>query len=373
VTLGDLKGAKKAPIDDVIKSSRNLAGAIASIVNGLKTNNDDELSGALKKTTEEVKNVVVNTKGAAIDVSDDALRQNLLDSCKSVTAATSKYVATIKAKKRNPKSKQIEQQTSEASKGVADAISQIVTAAKDLGAKDVEDNLQNDLDAQAEAELLKTAKAIQDAANSLIAAKNARPKKVNVGEADVSEQIFDSAAAIARAAGVLVEAASVAQREIVSKGKQSVYMGKVYKRDPTWAQGLISAAREVASAVKDLVGEANKAANGGDETGVIAAAKAVSTATSHLVTAAKVKSDPNSPGQAKLAAAAKAVTAATNALVEAAVAFKESSNDAGPEDLDEGKLERVKEMEARMKILRLEKELELARTAQTNLHKKRYQ
>jgi hypothetical protein len=36
----------------------------------------------------------------------------------------------------------------------------------------------------------------------------------------------------------------------------------VYKRDPTWAQGLISAARSVAAVVQHLVQNANDAAQG---------------------------------------------------------------------------------------------------------------
>ena len=118
--------------------------------------------------------------------------------------------------------------------------------------------------------------------------------------------------AITKATGLLVQAATSAQKERIEKGRAGTG-GAVYRRDPTWSQGLISAAKAVAHATSTLVATANDAALGKiDEENLIAASKAVAGSTAQLVAATRAKSDPNSPTQAKLNTAAKAVTDATS-------------------------------------------------------------
>lgn len=55
--------------------------------------------------------------------------------------------------------------------------------------------------------------------------------------------------------------ATVCQKEIVVAGK-SAKTTNVYRRDPTWARGLISAAHAVAGAVQVLVTNASDVAQG---------------------------------------------------------------------------------------------------------------
>jgi tellurite resistance protein len=86
-----------------------------------------------------------------------------------------------------------------------------------------------------------------------------------------------------------------------------------------WLEGLISAARAVAEATRQLVHCANEAANGRlDEAALIASSRTVASATAQLVAATRAKSDPMSKTQAKLDAAAQAITKATAMLVAAA-------------------------------------------------------
>lgn len=60
---------------------------------------------------------------------------------------------------------------------------------------------------------------------------------------------------------MLVSNATVCQKEIVIAGK-SAKTSNVYRRDPTWARGLISAAHSVAGAVQVLVTNASDVAQG---------------------------------------------------------------------------------------------------------------
>lgn len=98
-----------------------------------------------------------------------------------------------------------------------------------------------DLDDLAERELRAAAKTIEDAANALIAAKAAKkPRAANDNKPDVAEAILEAAMAIANATSTLVSSAAIAQRERADTGRARAAQGVPYKRDPTWAEGLVS-------------------------------------------------------------------------------------------------------------------------------------
>ena len=164
----------------------------------------------------------------------------------------------------------------------------------------------------------------------------------------------------------------------MSKGKV-VNLGSkgMYHEDGTWREGLVSAARLVVEATQSLYEAANEAAkNVLDIEFVIVSAKAVSSATVQLITAASVKADPNSKAHMKLKSAGKSVTDATDMLVLAA-----KSANCEPNTLaDEKPLEaapastktKVAEMDTMVNILRMEKELERARQSLATMRRGKY-
>ena len=104
-----------------------------------------------------------------------------------------------------------------------------------------------------------------------------------------------------------------------------VAQGKVKKRsskdsaDSQWSEGLISAARLVASATQSLCEAANALVQGeGEEEQLIAAAKQVSRSTGQLFLAFKVKADANSAAMDGLKGASNAIKNATDELVKVA-------------------------------------------------------
>ena len=101
--------------------------------------------------------------------------------------------------------------------------------------------------------------------------------------------------------------------------------GKVKKKsskgsgDSQWSEGLISAARLVASATQSLCEAANALVQGeGEEEQLIAAAKQVSRSTGQLFLAFKVKADANSEAMDGLRGASNAIKKATEELVKVA-------------------------------------------------------
>ncbi|MCP3662313.1 MAG: hypothetical protein GY696_07420 [Gammaproteobacteria bacterium] len=132
------------------------------------------------------------------------------------------------------------------------------------------------------------------------------------------EMILDAAKSIANATSHLIKAASEAQKELVQQGKVSkkTHIGS---EEGQWSEGLVSAARMVASATHSLCEAANSLVQGNSsEEKLIAAAKQVSAATAQLLLACKVKTDPNSAALKRLETASNAVRRATENLVKAA-------------------------------------------------------
>lgn len=262
---------------------------------------------------------------------------------------------------------------------VTNAINSLVEALKKLpGAESVQlEDSKNDLDKVAEDELKRCADIISQAAATLLAYKPPpREKKVGVlDQIDINEAIVKAAQAIASATGSLVTNAYEAQRERVENKYKNP--GKTrYVNDPTWANGLISASHSVAGSVQSLVRSANSAAEGkAEEEALVASARAVATATAHLVSASKAKSDPNSKAQQSLSTAAKSVATATSQLVAAAgqaAQFNEEEEDDVSKYNFGSAGGKAKELEQQVRILKLEKELEQERKRMLNMRKAKY-
>jgi talin len=236
----------------------------------------------------------------------------------------------------------------------------------------------DELEQLAEKELMAAASTIEEAARTLLEAKKrqlaARKNQDSpLPEEEITEAILDAARAITTATGTLVASATAAQKELVEKGRVSRQQS-VYRRDPAWAKGLISAAQSVAGTVKDLVAAANSAAQGkAEEEVLVASAKGVAASTARLVYASRTKADPFSPAQKNLSSAAKSVAAATQSLVQAAKSATQLQEDeeAKP-DWSNQTQQRKAEMEAQMKILKLQKELDKERFRLGEIRKNEY-
>eukprot|EP01099_Mayorella_cantabrigiensis_P005084 TRINITY_DN397_c0_g1_i4.p1 TRINITY_DN397_c0_g1~~TRINITY_DN397_c0_g1_i4.p1 ORF type:complete len:998 (-),score=335.19 TRINITY_DN397_c0_g1_i4:91-2712(-) len=309
--------------------------------------------------------LMANAKGAARNSNSASLKQELYDNLRNTNAATESLFQILKS---SPQNKAM----------VADALSigrvnvpnvqKIALKIKEDENKKIEDIEQEDslhLEELAHQELLSAARVIEEAAQSLLKAKSApKPAKVVLTETQmkVADSIVEAAMGIARATANLVNHASAAQMERVSKGLQGDN-SKAYKPDRTWSEGLISAAKLVANATSQLIEVAHKAVLGElDEATLVAASKQVGAATQQLVAACRSKSDPGSQSLQNLEISSKAVSTATQHLVDAAkaaggsdqeeIVIKTSTNVA---------LSKAQELEQQAVIYRLEQALEQAR------------
>lgn len=243
---------------------------------------------------------------------------------------------------------------------------------------------EDNLDDLAQKELLEATRVIEQLAAQLASRPRKAPPRtaetehLEITTEEISDAIMDGAQAIARAASALMRAAALAQEERVKLNThRSASDGSPYHADPVWANGLISAARNVVATTQYLVTTSNAAANGqaGEET-LVASARAVGAATAHLVAAQKAKGDVNSQASRELDDAARGIARATASLVEAAKLASTPAPAPAPTSAVPDKYtmtdKQIREIEAQTKLLQLEKETQRAREELLKMRKQEY-
>eukprot|EP01099_Mayorella_cantabrigiensis_P007648 TRINITY_DN688_c1_g3_i3.p1 TRINITY_DN688_c1_g3~~TRINITY_DN688_c1_g3_i3.p1 ORF type:complete len:869 (+),score=255.68 TRINITY_DN688_c1_g3_i3:1816-4422(+) len=358
---------------------RSVSAANAHLVAATTQDQVQQVVTSATEVSESIVQLLQNSKGASSNA-DPRVSQEL----NNISVEVSQCILDLlEAAKGTGKSHDLEsrKKISDASGHVVDKINDIVGVIRKLpGAEKfalVED-FGEDLDELAHKELKAAAAAIEAAAKSLLGASAAQ--NINADGVDLSEvtdAILDAARAIAGATAILVKAASVAQSERVSAGKNPKTK-HLYKKDPTWSNGLISAAKAVAANTQQLVNVANSAVGGSaDQADLVASAKGVMAATAQLVAASRAKADPFSESQKRLSEASKAVAKATGALVEAAKIATQRTEEKKQREKQQQAYsltdaQRLK-MERQARILRLEQELERERQEVKHLNQAGYQ
>lgn len=237
----------------------------------------------------------------------------------------------------------------------------------------------DDLSGMIDSELTSVAKSIEDAARHLqtLLEGETDPSLTQV-DLQVHKSILSSAKAITDAIGRLIICATHSQQEIVTNGKGSGSKAAFYKKNSRWMEGLISAAKAVATATKVLVECADGVVHGTHNMEqLIVSVQEVSAATAQLVAASRVKAVRGSKTQDKLECAAKAVIEGTKILAQTVERIREKSY-SQQENIDYSKLSahefKKREMEQQVQILTLEKRLteerkKLAEMRRVNYHR----
>ena len=208
---------------------------------------------------------------------------------------------------------------------------------------------KGDLGDLVDQELSKAADAIQAAVDRLNKLKNKPRDGYSTYELRVHDSILDAAMAITTAIAQLIKAATVTQQEIVQFGRGSSSRTAFYKKNNRWTEGLISAAKAVATSTNRLIETADGVlSNRNSPEQLIVASNDVAASTAQLVAASRVKAGFMSKSQENLEQASKAVGAACRALVRQ-VQNMIKDRSAGEEQVDYSKLGahefKVREME----------------------------
>jgi len=172
---------------------------------------------------------------------------------------------------------------------------------------------------------------------------------------------------VTNAIAQLIKAATASQQEIVKEGRgSSLSRAAFYKKNNRWTEGLISAAKAVASSTNMLIETADGVISGRNSPEqLIVAANDVAASTAQLVAASRVKATFMSKTQERLETASKAVTSACRSLVRQVQDIIATRNRDDGDVVDYTKLSghefKVREMEQQVEILQLENNLAQAR------------
>lgn len=327
---------------EVIKTANNFAQAIADVLS--------------------------NTKGLERAAPDDAAVDGLMRAGKQPGEAALRFFTALQ-------SYRLSSQQPAARKEVVirnnmetrSALQKLSTTVEQLAPKQTNGLAKSngDLGDLVESEMQAAARAIE-AATERLQNIMSRPKDSRRSAVDlqIHEALLASAMQITSAIGRLIKAATDSQHEIVAAGRGSSTAQAFYKRNNRWTEGLISAAKAVASATTLLIETADGVIN---ETKsleqLIVASNEVAASTAQLVQASRVKAELMSSTQDKLELAAKAVTEACRALVrqvKAITAQQLQQDDPDPNAMGAHEV-KIKEMEVQVEVLTLEKELADAR------------
>lgn len=202
-------------------------------------------------------------------------------------------------------------------------------------------------------ELSKAADAIAAAAARLAKLKNKPRDGYSTYELKVHDTILDAAMAITNAIAQLIKAATATQQEIVQAGRGSSSRTAFYKKNNRWTEGLISAAKAVATSTNTLIETADGVlSNRNSPEQLIVASNDVAASTAQLVAASRVKAGFMSKSQENLEQASKAVGAACRALVRQVQSIIKDRNEED-EAVDYSKLGahefKVREMEQQVR------------------------
>ncbi|KAI1760950.1 ANTH-domain-containing protein [Hypoxylon sp. FL1150] len=236
---------------------------------------------------------------------------------------------------------------------------------------------KGDLGDLVDSELSKAADAIAAAAARLAKLRNKPRDGYSTYELKVNDSILDAALAVTNAIAQLIKAATVTQQEIVQAGRGTSSRTAFYKKNNRWTEGLISAAKAVATSTNTLIETADGVlSNRNSPEQLIVASNDVAASTAQLVAASRVKAGFMSKSQEHLEQASKAVGAACRALVrqvQSIIKDRDQEEDA----VDYSKLDphafKVREMEQQVEILQLENSLAAARHRLGEMRKISYQ
>ncbi len=212
-----------------------------------------------------------------------------------------------------------------------------------------------DLGDLVDSELTKAANAIEAAAARLAKLRNKPRDGYSTYELKIHDSILDAAVAVTNAIAQLIKAATESQQEIVKEGRGSSSKTAFYKKNNRWTEGLISAAKAVATSTNTLIETADGVISGRNSPEqLIVASNDVAASTAQLVAASRVKATFMSKTQDRLEQASKAVGGACRALVrQVQEIIKQKSRDEG-DSVDYGSLSghefKIREMEQQVRF-----------------------
>ncbi|KAL1491628.1 hypothetical protein ABEB36_012197 [Hypothenemus hampei] len=296
---------------------------------------------------------------------DIAFGEKMADICKELGQVILKILLHIKEGK----------QTEQIVKEALEKLEEVASLGDSINVSLLGEKSEN-LDEMLEDEMARMDKAIEEAANRIQdMLMNSRAADSGI-KLEVNGKILDSCTNLMQAIRVLVKKSRLLQAEILAQGRGTASAKEFYKRNHQWTDGFISAAKAVAVAAQFLLTAADKVVvSNGKLEQLVVAAQEIAASTAQLVVASRVKADRNSTNLQQLTQASKGVTTATGGVVATVKDCGQLIEENEELDVSNLSLHQAKrlEMEAQVRVLELEKELEQERYRLAKLRRHHYQ
>ncbi|GAB1205745.1 hypothetical protein APSETT445_004424 [Aspergillus pseudonomiae] len=326
-----------------------------------------------------VADVLSNTKGLTRFANDDKSADQLINAARKSAQATVRFFRGLQSFRlegleADHKTDVVINNNLEVQRD----LQSLSKLAETFAPKSTKISTNGDLGDLVDQELTKAADAIDAAAARLAKLKKKPRDGFSTYELRINDVIVEAAIAVTNAIAELIKAATESQQEIVREGRGSSSKTAFYKKNNRWTEGLISAAKAVATSTNTLIETADGVISGRNSPEqLIVASNDVAASTAQLVAASRVKASFMSKTQDRLEAASKAVGAACRALVRQVQEIIAERNQDGSEKVDYAKLSshefKVREMEQQVEILQLENSLAQARQRLGEMRKISYQ
>jgi hypothetical protein len=292
-----------------------------------------------------------NTKGLTRFATEDKKGDQLIDSARQSALATINFFRSLQSfRLEGLEPMQKSDVVINSNHDVLMKLQRLSKLADAFAPKGSKLTTSGDLGDLVDSELTKAANAIEAAAQRLAKLRNKPRDGYSTYELKINDAILEAALAVTTAIAALIKAATESQNEIVKEGRGSSSRTAFYKKNNRWTEGLISAAKAVATSTNTLIETADGVISGRNSPEqLIVASNDVAASTAQLVAASRVKASFMSKTQDHLEQASRAVGSACRSLVrQVQDIIKQRQKDDG-DSVDYGALNphefKVREME----------------------------
>ncbi|XP_060569865.1 huntingtin-interacting protein 1-like isoform X2 [Ruditapes philippinarum] len=226
-----------------------------------------------------------------------------------------------------------------------------------------------------DSEMQLTSKAIEQAAAKIQEMLQKTREGDSGVQLEVNERILDACTDLMKCIKILVEKSRDLQQEIVAQGRGTSTAKDFYKKNHRWTEGFISAAKAVGWGATTLMEAADKVVKGeGKLEQLIVCSQEIAASTAQLVVSSRVKAKRGSNALQNVQDASKGVSRATGNVVATVKTGAQIIEEKSLMDFTHLSLIQTKkqEMDSQVRVLELERELEIERQRLSVLRKQHY-
>uniref|UniRef100_A0A4W6DCC7 Huntingtin interacting protein 1 related n=1 Tax=Lates calcarifer TaxID=8187 RepID=A0A4W6DCC7_LATCA len=254
-------------------------------------------------------------------------------------------------------------------------VQRILALGQDLRPKG-QDVLKEELGSMVDKEMIATSTAIEEAVLRMDEILNQAKKDTSGVKLEVNQRYVCSCT-IFYELGIRFHfiSATDLQKDIVEGGRGAASVTEFYAKNSRWTEGLISASKAVGWGATQLLDSADRVVGeNGTYEELIACSHEIAGSTAQLVAASKVKADRNNKKLKTLQQASRHVNDMAAVVVSSTKHGQMQISDHGVMDFSGMSLIKLKkeEMEAQVKVLQLESQLEQERVRLGELRKRHY-